>query len=130
MQYNISNNINKLFQTNYIINKINQSNIKEINDIKIEINNIKKEINDLNKNTKQLNNEYNILKNNIEEMNLKNIYLSNQINKIIEKKKIYKRLLLNIKNENSKLIILNCISNYQTITNVNTINKYIEKNIN
>ena len=129
-QYNIYNDINMIFQKKYVINKINKSNTKEINDIKKEIYNIKKEINDINENTMQLNNEYNMLKKYVDEMNIKNIEISEKINKIIEMKKIFVRLLLNIKNETDKLVIINCIKNDKIYTSVNNIHKYLEKNIN
>ena len=45
-------------------------------------------------------------------------------------KKIFVRLLLNIKNETDKLLIINCIKNDKINTNVNNIHKYLEKYIN
>ena len=126
-QYSIFNNINILLQKKTINNKVNKYILKEKEDLKNEIDNIKNKISELYMNTQELNNEAQNLKQDVSEIKLKNIYLSNQIDKYIDDKKYLCRSLLNIENEINKLYIINKINHNKELITTKQIHKCIQK---
>ena len=128
-QYNIFNNINKLFQNNIIRRKIIKYNSKEKDNIKQEINNIENKIKELDANTKELNTESNFLKENVDKLNLENIYMSKKIEEIIDNKKFLQRSLMNLYKAKKKLILMHSMDNDKLLNDVKEVYNHLQKNI-
>ena len=128
-QYNIFNNINKLFQSNFIRRKIYKYNSKEKNDIKNKINNFESKIKELDANTKILNHESNILKENVDKLNMENIYMSSKIAELIDNKKYLQRSLMNLCKAKNKLILMYSMDNDKLFNDVKEVYNHLNKNI-
>ena len=128
-QYNIYNNINKLLQSNLIRRKIYEYNSKEKDDIKKEINNIEKKIKELDINTKELNHESNVLKENVDKLNLQNLYMSSKIAELVDNKKFLQRSLMNLCKAKKKLILLHSMDNDKLLNDTQEVYNHLHRNI-
>ena len=128
-QYNIFNNINKLLQNNFISRKIYEINSKEKNDIKKEINEIENKIKELDINTKKLNHESNVVKENVDKLNLENLYMSSKIAELVDNKKFLQRSLMNLCKAKKKLILMHSMDNDKLFNDVKEVYNHLHKNI-